>query len=76
MKEIKESTPQPLDCPRCKSKKGYKVIYVIEKSFEQLYDAYGNRCGNAYNEYDKIIRQWKKTYCINCNTKLPFKIRK
>ena len=71
---IKESEPQPLDCKKCKCKYGYRVIQIIEKTFEMHYDAHGKPFLNLYNETDKIIRQLKTTYCTNCGTKLPFRV--
>jgi DNA-directed RNA polymerase subunit RPC12/RpoP len=75
MIEIKVSTPQPIDCPKCKAKYGYKVVQRIQKYVDNIYDAEGNDNGCIYSDYEKILGQLKTIVCANCNAKLPFKFR-
>jgi len=73
--EIKASTPQPYDCPKCKSKQGYKVTQRIQKYFEMFFDEEGNDDGNGYSEHDKVLSTGKRAHCCNCNTALLFNVR-
>jgi len=75
MIEIKLGTPQPIDCPKCKDKYGYKVVQRVQKYLDTIYDADGNDNGCVYSEHEKVLVQLKTIVCANCNTKLPFKCR-
>ena len=58
--EIKVNTPQPLDCPKCENKYGYKVVERIQKYIDTIYDQDGNNSGCVYSEH-----KYKKTICSN-----------
>ncbi len=75
MIEIKVSAVQPLDCPKCKARHGYKVVTRIQKHVDTIYDKFGNNAGCVYSEYEKVLSTLKTIVCVNCNAKLPFKCR-
>ena len=75
MIEIKASTPQPYDCPKCKGKYGYKVEQRIQKYIDLIYDEEGNDAGCVYSEFDKVLHTKKRACCANCNAPLPFNVR-
>lgn len=72
--EIKEGDPQPLDCPVCKSKRGYQVSQLFHIYSDTVYDKNGIYSCVIDAEYRKPIRTLKETCCANCRSKLPFKI--
>lgn len=75
MIEIKASTPQPSDCPKCKRRYGYKMVQRIQKYCDLIYDELGNDAGCIYSDSEKIIHTMKRAVCANCNTPLNFKVR-
>ena len=75
MIEIKASTPQPLDCPKCKGKFGYKLVQRIQKYVDLQFNEFGEDDGCVYSEMDKILSYKKRAICANCNSLLPFNVR-
>lgn len=73
--EIKASTPQPFDCPKCKDKLGYKVTQRIQTYTDLCYTADGENDGVVTSEYETVMYSLKRAICSNCNAKLPFNVR-
>lgn len=72
---IKIGDPQPLDCPNCKSKEGYQQATLFRMHYTAFYNADGTYEGGQYND-GKQLHKGTTLYCLNCNTKLNFKIKK
>jgi len=72
--KIKEGMPQPLDCPKCKSKHGYRITQLEQLHSDSLFDEKGKYIGESNSDYRKVIRRLKTISCNNCSAKLPFEI--
>ena len=72
--KIKEGMPQPIDCPKCKSKLGYRITQLEQLHSDSLFDENGNYTGESNSEKRKVIRRLKTISCANCCAKLPFEI--
>jgi hypothetical protein len=73
--QIKRGDAQPLDCPVCMAKMGYKVTDYIKIHYTQFYLYNGStEDGGQYGDREKIINNGKQARCYNCNKLLPFKI--
>jgi len=72
--KIKKGDPQPLDCPKCKCKMGYKVSDLIKIHYTDFYLDSGLKDGGQYSEFERIINAGKRAVCYECNTLLHFKI--
>lgn len=72
--KIKEGSAQPIDCPKCKSKRGYRITQLEQMHSDSLFDGEGSYFGEANSEHRKVIRRLKKISCADCCTKLPFEI--
>lgn len=75
MNTIKIGDKQPLPCPKCGVKWGYKVTQRIQKYVDVIYDEFGGYDGCLYSEQDKILHQIKRASCSECNTSLPFNVK-
>lgn len=75
MTVINLKDPQPLDCPKCKSKEGYQYSNLHRMSYTSFHSPTGEYEGGEYS--DGVCLNYGSTcYCCNCGTKLPFKINK
>jgi hypothetical protein len=72
--KIKEGMPQPLDCPKCKCKNGYRITQVEQYHSDSWFSQYGIYEGEINSESRKVIRRLQKISCHECLTKLPFEI--
>lgn len=72
--KIKEGMPQPLDCPKCKSKEGYRITQVEQLYSDSIFDEHGKYVGESNGDHRKLIRRLKTISCSNCCKKLPFEI--
>ena len=72
--KIKEGMPQPLDCPKCKSKNGYRITQVEQLHSDSCFDKNGIYETQMDSEYRKPIRKLKNISCHLCLTKLPFEV--
>lgn len=72
--KIKRGDPQPVDCLRCGTKKGYQVSVKLVTDFVDFYEPDGTREGGAYSDYQREIHKYTTTYCMECGDQLPFKI--
>jgi hypothetical protein len=72
--KIKEGMPQPLDCPKCKCKNGYRITQVEQFHSDSCFDKNGIYETQIDSEYRKPIRRLKTISCAECCTKLPFEI--
>lgn len=70
---IKLKDPQPLDCPRCKSKEGYQYSDLFRMSYSSFHLPNGEYEGGEYNT-GMCLNRGVKLYCCNCGSKLPFKL--
>ena len=76
MKEIKSVEEQPLDCPKCKEKKGYQFSDFILTHYSLGYLPDGECERSWYSDDQKILNAGKTAYCFNCGSRLPFKINR
>lgn len=65
---------QPLDCPKCKGKFGYRVTDYLKTHYSYYYDEDGEKLGGDYSDWQPMIHKLKTVVCHNCASKLPFKI--
>jgi len=72
--KIKRGDPQPVDCPECGTKQGYQVSIKMVTDFVDFYFHDGTSEGGAYGDYQRVIYESTSAHCMNCITKLPFKI--
>ena len=72
--KIKEGMPQPIDCPKCKRKGGYRITQLEQLHSDSLFDEKGNYTGESNSDHRKVIRRLKTISCADCCTKLPFEI--
>ena len=72
--KIKEGMPQPIDCPKCKTKNGYRITQIEQLHSESLFDQDGKYIGESNSDYRKVIRRLKTISCNICASKLPFEI--
>ncbi len=72
--KIKEGMPQPIDCPKCKSKRGYRITQVEQLHSDSLFDENGIYTGEINSEHRKLIRRLKTISCADCCEKLSFEI--
>lgn len=40
--KIKEGMPQPIDCPKCKSKRGYRITQLEQLHSDSIFDENGD----------------------------------
>ena len=73
---IELGDPQPLDCPKCKDKMGYRVVDYLKTHYDSFYNADGTSDGGMYSEYQPAINLGKRAYCNECLTSLPFTINR
>jgi len=73
--EINKGMPQPLDCPKCKAKKGYRITQVEQIHSDSVFDEDGIYETQIDSEYRKLIRVMKAVTCNSCLTKLNFNIK-
>ena len=72
--KIKEGMPQPIDCPKCKRKNGYRITIVEQVHSDSLFNEKGIYYGEAASDFRKFIRQLKTITCTECCSKLAFEI--
>ena len=72
--KIKEGMPQPIDCPKCKSKRGYRITQLEQLHSDSIFDENGDYSSESNSEHRKVIRRLKTISCADCCTKLPFEI--
>jgi len=70
---IKLTDPQPLDCPKCKSKEGYKYSDLFRMSYTSFHGSDGKYEGGECNT-GMCLNRGFRLYCCNCGTKLPFRL--
>lgn len=70
---IKLNEPQPLDCPKCKSKEGYQYSDLFRMSYTSFHNAKGEYESGQYNSGVRL-NKGVTLYCANCLAKLPFKL--
>ena len=73
---IKAGEPQPLDCEHCEDKFGYQVSDYLKTHYHTQYEESGKHCGAFYSDYQPLIHKGTSAYCINCASKLKFRIAK
>jgi hypothetical protein len=71
---IEIGTPQPVDCPNCKCKNGYRIIQLVQLYSFNCFDKDGNYFTEINSESRKVIRQLKKVCCHECLVILPFRV--
>ena len=72
--KIKEGTPQPIDCLKCKEKHGYRITQLEQLHSDSFFDEKGEYIGESCSDHRKVIRRLKTISCVNCCAKLPFEI--
>jgi len=72
--KIKEYEPQPIDCPKCNDKLGYRVTTVQQIHSDVVYNPDGEYKTIIDSEYRKNIRTLKRIVCTECLTKLNFEV--
>ena len=75
MEKIKMNEPQPIDCPKCKSKQGYQYYDLFRMSYTSVHNAEGKYQGGGYSS-GKCLNRGVSAFCSNCGEKLPFKIER
>jgi hypothetical protein len=76
MIEIKVNDPQPLPCPKCNAKEGYQYSDYISVHYTSHHSVDGKYEGGSYSSLCKMHNRAKSAYCLNCGTKLPFKLKR
>ena len=71
---IKIGDKQPLDCPICKDKLGYRTSDYLRTHYYDFYSEDGEKLGGDYFDCQHIINKLKTTVCHNCGSKLPFNV--
>ena len=72
---IKLNEPQPLNCPKCKSKMGYQYSDLFRMSYSSFHNTSGKYEGGEYNT-GVCLNRGVMVYCANCRAKLPFKLNR
>lgn len=75
MIKIKMNEPQPLDCPRCKTKHGYQYSDTFRMQYTSFHNADGKYDGGEYSD-GTCLNRAVSTFCCNCGTRLPFKLER
>lgn len=70
--KIKEGMPQPIDCPKCKCKNGYRITQVEQFHSDSCFNKNGDYEAEINSELRKPIRRLKRISCHECLGKLPF----
>lgn len=72
--KIQEGESQPVDCPKCKRKMGYRITQLEQIHSDSFFDENGNYTGESNSEHRKVIRRLKTITCAECCSKLSFEI--
>lgn len=73
---IEINEPQPLPCPKCKTKEGYQYSDYMSVHYTSHHSVDGKYEGGTYSDGCKMLNHGKSAYCLNCGTKLPFKLNR
>jgi DNA-directed RNA polymerase subunit N (RpoN/RPB10) len=68
--------PQPLKCRSCNSKQGYQYSDHLKLHYTTTHESCGKHYGGFYSEYSQVLNEGKTPYCMNCGSKLDFKIKR
>lgn len=75
METIKINEPQPIDCPRCKTKEGYQYLDTFRMAYVSSHEADGKYEMGHYTD-GRCLNRGITAYCTNCNERLPFKLKR
>lgn len=67
-------SPQPIDCPNCHEKNGYKLTQRIQKYADIHYLEDGSFIGCYNSDSETVLHTIKRAHCLNCNSALPFNL--
>lgn len=73
---IKIGDIQPVACPKCKAKHGYRTSDYMKTHYYDFYSEEGEKIGGDYSEWQPIIHKSKSVTCHNCCCKLPFQVER
>ncbi|KKN63242.1 hypothetical protein LCGC14_0503600 [marine sediment metagenome] len=76
MKIIELGDPQPMDCPSCGDKMGYKHSDYMKVHYETFYNSDGSEGGGSYSDFIRILNLGVIAICCECNARLPFKLNR
>jgi hypothetical protein len=73
MKAIKINEPQPSPCPKCGGYEGYRYYDQYKMHYATTHSADGKYAGGQI-EMGRLIHKAVTAYCINCGSRLDFKL--
>ena len=76
MIEIKIGEKHPLECGKCEDFMGYQVSDYVKTHFYMCYKPDGEFNNAFYGDYQPRITEGVTAFCMNCATKLKFKVRR
>ena len=74
MKFQKEGEPQPVECYICNEKRGYSFSDYMKTHYITDYNSDGSFELGSYSDYQPTINNGKTPYCMECQTRLKFKL--
>lgn len=65
---------QPVNCEKCNDKLGYQYSDYMSLHYTSFHDSDGKHEGGEYSESSRKKHLATTPYCINCGSKLKFKL--